>query len=1104
MYCWGSCANGELGLGGIEEQIISQPKLSKFERSSEVIDICCGVNHTIFILQDGSVYSCGANELGQLGHEKNCTRPGKVDALSNHVIKSTSCGNSFTVAINEWGQLFSWGSNSSGQLGIGKSIDGRPYVSYPNMIKSIGTLNVIQVACGYDHALALTASGVLYAWGMNSHGQLGVLTQDAFVDRPYVVAALSYIPLRQISAGGSHSFAVTVSGSVFGWGRNHVGQLSLDDTSDKTTPTPLKILHRLKICKICCGEDHSVALTADGRIFTWGAGTYGQLGHNISENQYMPRQVVELMGSYVIQVACGRRHTLDYVPSTCSVHAFGLGGSGQIGNGSVKNIISPALVKGPWSRKQHQRFDLTNEVKDDSVIVKVVAGGAQNFVLTKDKKDGFTVSLPSVIPSGSQILCLKSSTIDTWLIFPELYQIPDDVLNNIETIFSSGACLNSSYLIENEHFICDSKNHGIDLGVVRQEFDKLSTQIRNPRFIEVSIMATISNIPADVAIQWFPSHVGIAGNEKADYLAKTATCLGPIQVQMTSLSSYLGKISSSNSEIGPCLEKLLNKFVALDFESLRLIMILPFCHLFMMPELYANTIIDSLAKILINLPKDYSVILGSWWALSGTSSFLHLIQIYKKAISYCINEPGYMPPKHVNTSNENIVACHNFYIPEVTSGFNLKDAYYEWTTGKLLHPNVCQFPFVFDAEAKVILLELDGKMQRKHAIDNSWSCLRYGAQSYYISEPYLIMTVNRHNLVESTLNQLIQQMGPKLKRPLRVEFIGEEAMDQGGVCKEFFLLLIKELLNPKYGMFIRTPQTFNLWFSENSLEDGQMFFLVGIVCGLAIYNFTIIDLPFPLVLYKKLLGRETKLDDLYGLYPDIVNSFKSMLKDETEDFENIYDLNFEITRSNFGEDISYELKLDGKNIIVNHNNKQEYVDLYVDYLLNKSVENQYNKFHEGLHSVCGGKILNLFQPEELMEMIIGSENYNWQEFEMNATYKGDFYANHHVIKWFWSVFHSLDQVGKKKFLNDIMLKVHPSKEIKSLLFTVFLTGSDRIPISGMRDVQICIQPIKVSNEYLPVAHTCFNLLDLPEYSSEENLRKKLLHAIENPEGFGLV
>lgn len=127
-----------------------------------------------------------------------------------------------------------------------------------------------------------------------------------------------------------------------------------------------------------------------------------------------------------------------------------------------------------------------------------------------------------------------------------------------------------------------------------------------------------------------------------------------------------------------------------------------------------------------------------------------------------------------------------------------------------------------------------------------------------------------------------------------MKFIGEEAEDAGGVKKEFFMLLIKEILNPKFGMFVNYNDTNMMWFNDSSFEDVKMYYLIGknhffafilhlkiciysfiyislgLMCGLAIYNFTIIDLPFPLALYKKLLNEPVTLSDLLDLDPMMV------------------------------------------------------------------------------------------------------------------------------------------------------------------------------------------------------------------------------------------
>ena len=108
--------------------------------------------------------------------------------------------------------------------------------------------------------------------------------------------------------------------------------------------------------------------------------------------------------------------------------------------------------------------------------------------------------------------------------------------------------------------------------------------------------------------------------------------------------------------------------------------------------------------------------------------------------------------------------------------------------------------------------------------------------------------------------------------------LGEEADDAGGVRKEFFLLLLKEILDPKYGMFKEYEETCTIWFHPNCFEDIGMFFMIGVLCGLAIYNFTIINLPFPRAIYKKMLNEEVgSIEDVGDLSPALAKGLRDLL-----------------------------------------------------------------------------------------------------------------------------------------------------------------------------------------------------------------------------------
>lgn len=196
----------------------------------------------------------------------------------------------------------------------------------------------------------------------------------------------------------------------------------------------------------------------------------------------------------------------------------------------------------------------------------------------------------------------------------------------------------------------------------------------------------------------------------------------------------------------------------------------------------------------------------------------------------------------------------------------------------------------------------------------------YGHQSEDASQ-FVVFNVTRENLVEDTIREICMFHPRDLKKPLKVKFHGEEAEDAGGVRKEFFMLLIKEILDPKYGMFKEFEDSRAVWFSGHSFEEEEMFKLIGTLIGLAIYNFTIINLPFPLVMYKKLLNEKVELSDLEELSPTLANSLKSILAYQGDDFEKVFDMAFEVSREVFGELQTVPLKPGGSNIAVTQENK---------------------------------------------------------------------------------------------------------------------------------------------------------------------------------------
>ncbi|TRY65949.1 hypothetical protein DNTS_012353, partial [Danionella cerebrum] len=257
MLCWGSSGAGQLGIGSSEAAVLEPRTCSVFDGRG-LKEVACGSQHSLFLLHDGSVYTCGLNSSGQLGHEKGGSRPELVGALDAQKISSVSCGRAHSLAVNEQGQVFTWGAGEGGQLGLGMAEEA---VRVPRLIKKLCEHRISQVMCGNQHCLALSRDGQLFVWGENSSGQLGLGKSEPSSLTPQPLNSLCGIPLAQISTGGDHSFALSFSGAVFGWGKNSAGQLGLNDEQDRAVPCHIKFLRSQKVVYISCGEEHTAALT---------------------------------------------------------------------------------------------------------------------------------------------------------------------------------------------------------------------------------------------------------------------------------------------------------------------------------------------------------------------------------------------------------------------------------------------------------------------------------------------------------------------------------------------------------------------------------------------------------------------------------------------------------------------------------------------------------------------------------------------------------------------------------------------------------------------------------------------------------------------------
>ncbi|XP_071495065.1 probable E3 ubiquitin-protein ligase HERC4 isoform X2 [Diadema antillarum] len=1055
VFSWGSATEGQLGLSCDEDAggCIAAATEVSLPSDQKVRSISCGSQHTCVLLQDGTVFTCGANNSGQLGRQGDHFKLVQVLAVETLVICQVSCGDDHTLAVSDKGQVLSWGHNDRGQCGMATGDqDDKPK---PRIMKSLGSYHVVQVSCGSRHSLALTRDGRVFSWGDNSVGQLGIgSTTPLFSDCPLVIRKLRGLPITQLSCGGSHSFALTISGAPFGWGKNDCGQLGIGAPLNVLSPQILKSLLSQRVKYIACGQDHTAMLIATGGIFLFGCGKQGQLGHGSKDNESNPKKVLDLMGSMVTQVACGRHHTLVLEGHTGKMYSFGEGSSGQLGLTSTKSHSTPMPVPGPWRTTGRSKEDSATEC----AVLSIYARGDQCFCTVSSSSDSETPKdFREPIPSQRPVTLTENLLLELSTVVPTASP-PQRAKELADMCFSSAACLNASFLKEDTDQ-CDfheiGADHEVDLDAARSAFQPLSDK--------TSVLQMISGL----------------------------------------LNTYL-------------LPSLMQADGALSHaESLRLYLLLMECPVLSKPkESWCRETISKLARAFLHQRSSALDTISVWWAGLLPRHLNRILTVHKDCVKVLLDKGVRQPISSTATEDTqtrllcmkmlhmlNTVNCEQgeilpyylFHIPDLGKSIEIHDHFKVFilkSMGEMADDmfTFCDFPFVFDADTKTQLLQLDAFIQMHFAVESTQ--MRFFHDLFFdqvnVTQPFLLLCILRDNIVSSTIDQLSGLPQTDLKKPLRVIFVGEEGVDAGGVRKEFFMLIMREFLDQKYGMFKTYEDSGKIWFNSKTFEEDRMFHLVGLVCGLAIYNHTIISLPFPLALYKKLLKRKTTLEDFKQLEPQVAHNLQAMLDYEDEEsFSDTFPLVFQIDEDNFGQVQTTDLVPNGGQIEVSFQNRQQYVDAYVEYVLNGSIREKFDAFITGFLDVVGIRILRFFHPQELMSMVVGKEDLNWEEFEESVEYKGEYHPYHETIKLFWQVFREMSVENKKKFLT-------------------FLTGSDHVPIQGLKSLRVIFQPVKGGEQFLPVAHTCFNLLDLPMYTSKEVLKEKLLTAVEHTEGFGLV
>ncbi|NBI28384.1 RCC1 domain-containing protein [Chengkuizengella marina] len=339
VYTWGKNNFGQLGNGTDDGKNVPVP-LDDFANDGEdIIQVSAGSSYTVALSSDGTVYTWGKNNFGQLGNgtddDKNVPVPLDDFANDGEDIIQVSAGSSYTVALSSDGTVYTWGKNNFGQLGDGTDDDKNVPVPLDDFANDGD--DIIQVSAGGYHTVALSSDGTVYTWGMNIFGQLGDGTDD---DKNVPVLLDDFAndgeDIIQVSAGSSYTVALSSDGTVYTWGSNNDGQLGDGTAINKNEPVEVNFDAEAFIDQVSAGSFHMTALTSKGKVYTWGWNSYGQLGDGTAINKNEPVEVNFDAGVTIKQVSAGVAHTAA-ISSDGTLYIWGKNDFGQLGLGESAN-----------------------------------------------------------------------------------------------------------------------------------------------------------------------------------------------------------------------------------------------------------------------------------------------------------------------------------------------------------------------------------------------------------------------------------------------------------------------------------------------------------------------------------------------------------------------------------------------------------------------------------------------------------------------------------------------------------------------------------------------------------------------------------------------
>ncbi|XP_020206059.1 PH, RCC1 and FYVE domains-containing protein 1 isoform X2 [Cajanus cajan] len=365
VFIWGEGIGNGILVGGVHrvgalsssEMDAFLPKVLESKSVLDVHSIGCGYRHAVLVTKQGEIFSWGEESGGRLGHgvEMDVFQPKHIDTLSGMNIELVACGEYHTCAVTYSGDLYTWGdgTHNSGMLGHGNEVS---HWIPKKVSGNLEGLRVSYVSCGPWHTAIVTSAGQLFTFGDGTFGALGHGDHSS-TNVPREVETLKGLRTTRVACGVWHTAAVveainesvessirSSSGRLYTWGDGDKGQLGHEDRESRLVPKCVIALSSENICRVACGHSLTIALTTSGHVYTMGSTAYGQLGCPASDGKAPKRVQDKIADSFVEDIACGSYH-VAVLTSKAEVYTWGKGLNGQLGHGDNDHRNKPTIVE---------------------------------------------------------------------------------------------------------------------------------------------------------------------------------------------------------------------------------------------------------------------------------------------------------------------------------------------------------------------------------------------------------------------------------------------------------------------------------------------------------------------------------------------------------------------------------------------------------------------------------------------------------------------------------------------------------------------------------------------------------------------------------------